>query len=402
MFSKKHPPIGARPGTLVISDDAPDIHIQFVRYSPDTFEQGSVETIQDLPADLRSDEQIWVDVQGFGDGKLLQKIFNKFEVHPLAAEDLVNVPQVPKSETYLEQQLIVVKVASLDDDDSLHISQVGTILGRQFLLTFRPEHSDLLSPIYERLQLPTSRLRHNRVDYLAYVVLDTAVDTYYPVLEELADVVDDLENRTLEDPRPELLFEINGMKNQLSNLRRSIWPQRETLQSLIRDDCELISSEVRVFLRDTADHCIQATDVIEMYRDRSSGLLSTYLSAVAHRSNEIMKFLTVMSSVFVPLTFVAGIYGMNFPNMPEFSMPRAYYVFWALVICIAVVMFGFFLRNGWIRPAFLRTKKISGQRRRAEKPLSRLVKLSRMRRGMLDSQDAVTTPKPETKARSVA
>jgi magnesium transporter len=325
-----------------------------MKYGPTALESEAVSDIGNIPKLTDSQDIIWIDVQGFGNQQLLEQLAEHFQLHPLAFEDLINVPQVPKSESYGEQQLIVVKVAMINDSSEFEFSQIGIILGPRFVLTFRPEYSDILVPVCKRLELASSRLRQNPADYLAYVVLDTAVDSYYPVLDVLGNSLDSLEDQTLTDPRPELLFEINRMKNQLSNLRRGIWPQRESLQSLIRGDSEAISEMVSLFLRDTADHCVQATDVIEMYHDRSSGLLNTYLSAVSHRSNEIMKFLTVMSSIFVPLTFVAGIYGMNFPDMPEFSLPSAYYLFWVLIIVIAVSMFWFFMRSGWIRPWFLK------------------------------------------------
>ncbi len=339
----------------MIDPDSPETRVRFIEYDSDQIREGIVSRIEDIPPRQGSSTIVWVDVQGFANESLLREIADRFGLHPLAFEDLINVPQVPKSETYDQQQLIIAKVVR-KSIQGIDISQVGMVLGKQFVLTFRPEHSALLEPVAHRLELPTSRLRQHESDYLAYVILDTAVDSYYPVLEALVGSIDDLENRTLADPKPQLLFEINEMKNQLSNLRRSIWPQRESLQSLIRGDSELFSEHVQLFLRDTADHCVQATDVIEMYRERSTGLLQTYLSAVAHRTNEIMKFLTVVSSIFVPLTFVAGIYGMNFPNIPEFSMPGAYFVFWVLILALAASMIWFFIRNGWIRPSFLNEK----------------------------------------------
>jgi magnesium transporter len=389
VFKKKHPPIGARPGTLVIADDAAETRVQFVRYSQQHVQRGTATSIDDLPSDLQPDEKIWVDVQGFADVDLLAKIFDRFEIHPLAAEDLINVPQAPKSESYPGQLLTIVKIVDVCEKGEIRISQIGGILGQQFLLTFHPEHVDILEPVHQRLQITSSRLRQNQIDYLGYVLLDTAVDTYYPVLDVLADWVDDLETRTLSDPRPELLLEIHQMKNRLSNLRRSIWPQRETFQNLIRDNNELISESVGFYLRDTADHCIQATDVVEMYRDRSTGLLSTYISAAAHRSNEIMKFLTVMSSIFVPLTFVAGIYGMNFPHMPEFNWPQAYYVFWVLIVMIAASMFGFFLRRGWIRPFTLETTNSPSRQDHLRAPThSRLILLDRNKKKTRENSGA--------------
>ncbi len=363
MFRKNHPPIGSRPGTIVIAEGAPDSRVQMMKYGPSDLESVAINDVRDFPKTADSADITWIDVQGFGNQQMLEQIAGHFQIHPLAFEDLINVPQVPKSESYGDQKLIVVKVALTNDAGEFEFSQIGIVLGPRFVLTFRPEYSEILAPVCKRIHLASSRLRQNPADYLAYVILDTAVDSYYPVLELLGNSLDDLEYQTLADPRPELLFEINRMKNQLSNLRRGIWPQRESLQSLIRGDSESISEMVRMFLRDTVDHCVQATDVIEMYLDRSSGLLNTYLSAVSHRSNEIMKFLTVMSSIFVPLTFVAGIYGMNFPNMPEFSLPSAYYLFWVLIVVIAASMFWFFMRNGWIRPWFLKRPDMIEPRR---------------------------------------
>ncbi len=314
LFSKRHPKPGSKPGTLVIADDAVASRVRLIRYNRESVEDSCIDDLSNLEAmAVPSDDSVlWVDVQGLGDETTLRRIAKQFGLHPLAMEDIVNIPQRPKAEKYDEHLLIITRMVRLDARSNIDLEQVSVVLGKNYVLTFQERYGDVLDPVRKRIRSRTALVRRNGPDYLAYAVLDTIVDAYYPVLESIGDYLERLEDAVLENSSNKLLQQLNRYKNRLFNLRRSLWPQREAVNSLIRDANPLISDTVRVFLRDTYDHCVQTTEIAEMYREMVSGLMNMYLSAVANRTNEVMKVLTIVATIFIPLTFIAGIYGMNF------------------------------------------------------------------------------------------
>ena len=348
MFRKQHPEIGARPGTLVISSDALPSRIRVVQYSRDKVREERIRDVAALEGRIDSQSITWVDVQGLGSADAMQALARIFKIHPLAMEDVVNSPQRPKAEPYDQSLLVIFRAVQMCGPLQIELEQVSLIVGPNYVLTFHDRYDDVLDPVRRRIRRTGARLRQHGSDYLAYAILDTVLDAYYPAMEALGDQLAQLEDLVIERPEPRLLRQLNLAKNRLMNLRRSIWPQREALQSLVRDEHPLISEPVRVFLRDTTDHCVQTSEVVEMYRDMVTGLLNTYLSSVGHRSNEVMKVLTIMSSIFVPLTFVAGIYGMNFEHMPELQVRWAYPAVWLMMASMVLGMLTFFRRKGWI------------------------------------------------------
>ncbi len=348
MFRKYHPQAGARPGTLLISAEAQPTQIRIVRYSRDAVSDEKLTDGSQLPTEFPDDEVCWIDIQGFGDEALLQRIAELYQIHPLAMEDMVNVPQRPKAELHSKQLLAIGRIVTMPNALNLSVSQIGLVMGANYVITFQEKYSDRFEPIVHRLACPTARLRRHGAGYLAYAVLDTAVDTAYPVLETLGDQLELLERQVMVNPNPTLLRQITSIRNRLVNVRRAIWPQRDAVQALLVLDHDYISDEIKLFLRNTYEHCVQTSEVVDMYLEMSSGLLNTYLSSVAHRSNEVMKTLTIMSSIFVPLTFIAGIYGMNFENMPELNFAWSYPMIWCLMLGTAVGMLWFFRCKGWI------------------------------------------------------
>ena len=288
-------------------------------------------------------------MQGFGDEKTIREIGEIFSIHPLAMEDVVNMPQRPKAEMYEGQVLIITRMVRTKGTAEVDMEQVTLVLGESYVLTFQEHYGDILDPVRERIRSGKGRpIRRNGPGYLAYAIVDTIVDGYYPVLELIGDHLEQLENLVMENPTNDVLRDLNRTKNMLVNLRRAIWPQREAVNSLIRDENSLISDEVRMFLRDTYDHCAQTAEVIEMYREMSTSLMNTYLSSIANRTNEVMKVLTMMASIFIPLTFLAGIYGMNFEHMPELHVRWAYPLVWTTMLAVGLSMLAFFWRKGWI------------------------------------------------------
>lgn len=353
IFRKRHTRVGARPGTLVIPKESPRPTVRAMFYCGATFDERSIENLDELKQALRGETVAWVDVQGFGDRTVMKKVGSIFGLHPLLLEDVVNVPQRPKTEQYENQVLIVVRMVRVKDEeerirDRIDMEQVSIVLAENYVITFQERHGDVLDPIRRRLRGGKGIIRNQKSDYLAYAIADTIIDGYYPVLESVGDELESMEEEVIRDPSPEVLGKLNELKNQLINLRRAVWPQRDAINSLVRGDYPLISEDVRLYLRDTHDHCIQTSEVAEMFREMAAGLMNTYLSSVANRTNDVMKVLTIMASVFIPLTFMAGIYGMNFEHMPELHYRYSYPLLWLAMTLTCAGMLVFFWRKGWI------------------------------------------------------
>ena len=351
IFMKKNPKVGARPGTLVIARNAPPPKVHVMHLSPSEVIEDDVTDPETLNAAHDEETVTWVDVQGFGDEKLIRQIGEVFSLHPLAIEDIVNVPQRPKAEPYDEQLLIIVRMVRLAGPLEIIMEQVSIVLGKNYVLTFQEQYGDVLDSVRRRIRTGKGRpIRNEGSDYVAYAIFDTIVDGYYPVLEEIGNYLEQLEEAVIYNPTPQLLQQLNSTRAKLTNLRRAIWPQREAANRLARDVHPLVDPNVQLFLRDTYDHCVQTSEVVEMYREIVAGLMNTYLSSVANRTNEVMKVLTIVATIFIPLTFLAGIYGMNFEHMPELQNKWAYPAIWFTMITVAIGMVAFFWRKGWIVP----------------------------------------------------
>lgn len=349
MFRKSHPKVGARPGTLVIPKLAPEPRIRAIYYDTEGVEETEITEVGQLEQAFSPGNITWMDIQGFGDRSLMRQIGDRFGFHPLLLEDIVNVPQRPKTEVYGDQILLVVRMIHGNELDQVDMEQVSIVLGKHYVLTFQERYGDVLDPVRRRIRAGKGVIRQLGPDYLAYAIADTIIDGYYPVLEAIGNGLEELEEAVVSDPTAELLRKLNQVRNRLVNLRRAIWPQREALNVLVRGDHDAITDSVRVYLRDTYDHCVQTSEVAEMYREMVTGLMSIYLSSVANRTNDVMKVLTIMASIFIPLTFLAGIYGMNFEHMPELSVAWAYPAVCATMLATAGGMFAFFWRKGWIK-----------------------------------------------------
>ena len=337
----------------MISKESPVPAISATYYSQTAHRRVAVDSVDDLVDAFDDDEVTWVDIQGFGDRSIMRKIGEIFHLHPLLLEDVVNVPQRPKSEPYDDQLLVIVRMVRLGEPDdqeepTVDMEQVSLVITKNYLITFQEKHGDVLDPVRQRLVANKGLIRKRGPDYLAYAIIDTIVDAYYPVLEILGDRLEALEEVVIDNPSPAVLGELNRLKNQLINLRRAIWPQREAINELVRGDHQVMTEEVGVYMRDVYDHCIQTSEVAEMYREMVTGLMNTYLSSVANRTNEVMKVLTIMASIFIPLTFMAGIYGMNFEHMPELKYQYSYAVLWIAMVAVAIGMLAYFWMKGWI------------------------------------------------------
>jgi magnesium transporter len=347
IFKKRRPPVGARPGTLVVPEGAPT-RIRVFEYDPEGAVESTPVSLDELVRLRDGARTAWIDVQGLGDEAMLRRLAEIFSIHPLALEDLVNAPQRPKVEEYDGQLLFIARTARLPSADDIELEQVGVVIGAGYVLTFQERRGDVLDLVRTRIREGKGKIRGGGAGYLGYAIIDTIVDGYYPVVEALGERLEHLELRVLDAPIPATLAEINRTKAQLVIMRRGLWPQREAVSRMIKQPTPLLSDDVRLYLRDTDDHGAQLVDVVDSQRELVNGLMNTYLSAVANRTNEVMKVLTIMSSIFIPLTFLAGIYGMNFADMPELHARWGYPVLLGVMTALGIGMLLYFRRQGWL------------------------------------------------------
>ena len=351
-FRRRTPP-GAPPGTLVTDPSAPRSVMTVLAYSPQDFVEQDVSEPQQIRDFLGRWPVVWINVEGVGDAGTVTKLGELFGLHRLALEDVLHTHQRPKVEQYGDHLFIVTRMARTGEQ--LETEQLSLFLGKNFVLTFQEGvPGDCLGPIRERIRKKGGRIRDAGLDYLAYALLDAVVDAYFPILEQYGERLGDLEDEIVRKSLPDMVARIHAIKRDLLTLRRAIWPQRETLGALLREETPRISSETRIYLRDCYDHVTQIIDLVETYRELGADLTDIYLSSVSNRTNEIMRVLTVITTIFIPLTFIVGIYGMNFNteispwNMPELNWYWGYPFMLLLMLSIAVGQLAFFRRRGWL------------------------------------------------------
>jgi magnesium transporter len=352
---KYHVP-GTPPATLIshaAGDGKPSV-ITLIQYDNERIFEGQFESLEDLMQ--RFDPAIvnWINIDGLSDVDLLRKLGQQFNIHPLALEDVLNTTQRPKVENYADHYFIISEMVYKGDNSGIILEQLSIFLGKSYVLTIQEESQrDVFEKVRLRLRTGGGYARTMKSDYLAYALLDATVDQFYPILETLGESIEAIEQELLDKPSRDTLRKLYEAKRLLLQLRRAVWPQRETFNTLIRDETGLVSKETQIFLRDCYDHTAQIIDILENYRDLSTGLMDVYLSSLSFRTNEIMRVLTVISSVFIPLTFLAGVYGMNFNtdhplNMPELNWPFGYLLCLGLMASIATGMILFFRRKNWL------------------------------------------------------
>ncbi|MGB7250439.1 MAG: magnesium/cobalt transporter CorA, partial [Phormidesmis sp.] len=352
--------IGDAPGTLVIDEDASPTELTLIDYGQTSALKRRLRSPEEAAQHLTSNTISWIDLQGLGNEDVLNRLGHVFDLHPLVLEDVVNVPQRPKIDYYPAQVLIITRMVmmapEIDGEDPHFTSeQLSFVLGKNYLLTVQEElNQDCLDPVRNRIRQNVGRIRQEGADYLAYALLDAVIDAYFPVLEDYGEYIESLEDEVIFNPTRQTVQKIYRVRRELMSLRRSIWPQRSALSQLVRDgSTELIRPEVRVYLQDCYDHIVQVLDIVETYRELTANLMDVYLSSVSNRMNEVMKTLTVISSIFIPLTFIVGVYGMNFDpsvspwNMPELKAYWGYPLCWAGMIALALALSYYFWRKGW-------------------------------------------------------
>lgn len=345
--------VGATPGIESVSgvDLAPatgEIRVRCIDYGPDGATDREFPTIDEcLEAPRPAGTTVrWINVDG-----LHPYVVNRLRValgfHTLAAEDVLRTSQRPKMETYPGNLFIVARML-MWKDEQLHHEQLSIFLFSDTVVTFQETHGDCWDPIRQRLQKAGSRLRTHDPSYLVYAMLDAVVDHCFPILENYGELLEQLEADVLADPAPQVQRRLHAVKRELGMLRRVVWPLRELVRELNHEDTEEIAPAVKVYMRDVYDHAVQVMDIVETYREMAGGLNDLYMSAVGNRMNEIMKVLTIMASFFIPITFVAGVYGMNFETFPELKWKYSYVVFWGVCLTIVSALLVFFWRRGWL------------------------------------------------------
>jgi magnesium transporter len=351
LFRKTARKVGLPPGTLVQVEEkkAEKVKISLIDYNEAQFQEKEAATIEECFPFKDKPTVTWINIDGIHQADILEKIGTHFGIHPLVLEDIMNPGQRPKIEEFGDYIFVVVKMIYYDEkDDEIKAEQVSIILGTNFVITFQEREGDVFNPIRDRIRKGRGRVRKMKADYLTYALIDTIVDHYFIVLEKLGEKIEGMEEELVTEPTPETLQSIHTLKRELIFLRKSIWPLREVVNVLERGESSLIHKSTIIYLRDVYDHTIQVVDTVETFKDMVSGMLDIYLSSVSNKMNEVMKVLTIIATIFIPLTFLAGIYGMNFKNMPELELPWGYPGLLVVMIAVGLVMVAYFRRKKWL------------------------------------------------------
>ena len=351
---KKHrlKKVGLPPGTLVHVGEKKigDIKITLIDYDNSYLEEKEIKNIDECFPFKDKPTVTWINVEGLHQIEILEKLGNFFGVHPLAQEDILNTDQRPKLEDFDNNIFIVLKMLSYDDKRSEIITeQVSVILGTNFVISFQEGiEGDVFEPVRERIRGHKGRIRQAGPDYLTYRLFDAVVDNYFIILEKLGQKIEPLEEELLDNPTSKTLQKIHHFKNEMIFLRKTVWPLREVISTLQRNESALINEVTRIYLRDVYDHAIQVMDSVESIRDMLSGMLDIYLSTMNNKLNQVMKVLTIIATIFMPPTFIVGVYGMNFKYMPELDWKYGYPVILLIMLTIAVTMLVIFRKKKWI------------------------------------------------------
>jgi len=344
--------IGLAPGTLVHVGEkkAEKVVIRVLAYNSEKLIERDLETVEEcFEFKGQPDINLWINVDGLDRVDIIEKLGGYFNIHPLTLEDVLNTGQRPKTEDYDSYIYTVLKMMLLDTErEEISIDQVSIIIGPNYILSFQERQGDVFYPVRERFKNPASRLRKSGVDYLAYSLIDAVVDNYFLILEHFGEEIESLEEGLVIQPRPETLTTIQKYKRDMIILRKAVWPLRELINGLQRVESDLIKESTNVYLRDIYDHTIQVIDSVEELRDILSSMVDIYLSSISYRMNDVMKVLTVIATIFIPLTFIAGVYGMNFKYMPELEWRWGYPVVMLGMTFIGVSMFAYFKKRRWV------------------------------------------------------
>jgi len=342
---------GLPPGSLVhIGEERTEkIRITVVDYAEDHFEEREIQSACELAPYFGKPTMTWVDVVGIHDPHVIEEVCSQFEIHPLLMEDIMNTTQRPKIDDLGKYICLIVKLITFDEKTmELRIEQLSLVFNDDFVLSFQESENGIFKPLRERIRSGLGRIRTMGTDYLVYTLMDAVVDHYFVVMEKMGEKIDGLEDEVVANPRRETLRGVQQLRDEILLVRRSVWPLREVISLLERAESPLVDKTTAIYFRDVYEHTIQVMDTVDTYRDILSGMFDIYLSSISNRLNEVMKVLTIIATLFMPLTFLAGVYGMNFEHMPELKWQYGYFMIWGVMIVIALTMLAFFRKKKWI------------------------------------------------------
>lgn len=347
---KKSAKAGLPPGTLVYTGSKREekVRVSVIDYEEKHIEEREL-SLDELGSFKRKKSVSWINIDGIHDVKVVEAAGAAFKLHPLVMEDILSTEQRPKYEEYEDHLYIVLRMLQYDEKERVIGSeQLSLILGKNYVLSFQESKGDVFDSVRERLRKAKGRIRKRGADYLAYALIDAVVDGYFSILEHFGDDVERLEEELIKHSEDNVVHKINALKREAIYLRRSVWPLREAISSLQRGGSRLISHATQPFLRDVYDHTVQVIDTIETLRDMVSGMMDLHLTSVSNKMNEVMKVLTIIATIFIPLTFIAGVYGMNFAHMPELQWRNGYFYVLGLMFLIFLGQLWYFKRKGWL------------------------------------------------------
>lgn len=350
-FKKREEIKGMSPGSLIFigNKKVDNIRIRVIDYDAVQLKEDELKGIAQGAVFKQTNTVTWINVDGLHDLASMKEIGSTFELHPLLMEDILNTGQRPKLEEFDDCLFLVIKMLHYDKEKQRIISeQLSLVLGNTFLLTFQEQPGDVFKPVRERIRKQKSRIRASGIDYLAYALLDCVAEDYVFIIERMGEQIEDVEEEVLNSAEPAVMEKINAFKHEMNFIRKSIRPAREAIIQLTKVDSELINDQTIPFLKDLQDLVTQATEAIDTYRDMLSDHLDLYDSVVGNRMNDIMKVLTIFAAIFIPLTFIAGIYGTNFEYFPELKFKYSYFIFWCVMLLVAMIMLIYFRKKKWL------------------------------------------------------
>lgn len=344
--------IGMPPGTVLHYDDEASrepVKINVIHYNQNELVDNSSHEFSDDLFEKKDDQKSWIDVVGIHNPQKIEKIGLYFQLHPLTIEDILNNEQRPKIEENPNYVYLVVHMIRFDQHShKVDVEQVSLVLGKDYVLSIQEKEGDTFDPVRKRLEAGMGMIRDATPDYLLYTLVDAIVDNYFLVIDQIANTLDGLEDELLDNLQRETFNNIHALKKELMTLRRSVWPMREVVSKMERDQYLQTSEDLNIYIRDLYDHTIEVIDTIEVYRETVSGLVDLYQSMSSNKMNEVMKVLTIISTIFIPLSFITGLYGMNFEYIPELDWRFGYFMVWGISILLVVVMLVIFRKKKWI------------------------------------------------------
>lgn len=348
--SKHHKKIGQVPGTLIYTGEKTnDLSIESFDYNIDHIEEKVLKKIEDAFLYKSTDSITWININGLNHINEIEKIGNHYNLHPLILEDIVNTGQRPKIDEYDDYIFVVIKMLYYDREEKIISEQVSFILGENYVLTFQEAEGDVFEVVRDRIRFAKGRIRGLGSDYLLYALIDAVTDHYYSIIETMGDKIEDLEDNLFNgQTKSEISQQIQDLKREVLKVRRAIFPLREIINRIEKTDSKLILDKTLHYYRDIYDHIIQISENIDIYREMIWGLMDMYMTSISNKMNEVMKVLTIIATIFIPLTFIAGIYGMNFDNIPELHYKYSYFVLWFVMIIIFLGMLYYFKRKKWL------------------------------------------------------